>query len=153
MPPPVVPSNSPAVSLPPVTRSSSHSDFLTDIPDSSLLNNPTYHQPVAAPAFDYSGFPHGMTTMPPTETKPGWDVLSGLPGPAAGPSAQYPPRTPTARQMAPHQPKRMMTPKSNVTSSSHIHPPVSTSPVCLSVCLCVCVSVCVSDVFKVKPNM
>lgn len=142
LPAPVVPSNSASFqSCINSTTSSSSSQFEPDnISDPSLLTNSIFHQPATQPVYDFSTFPHTSTSADVSDTKPGWDVLSGdvlnelassasYSAPAAVTSPPYHQLPP--QQTAPRPAKRMTSPRSNV-ASSHMHPAWRASPVPMS---------------------
>jgi len=121
--------------------SSASSEFPADMSDASLLDDAVYQQQQqqqpGTPVYEYSTYPHSATV---TDSKPGWDVLSGLSGSsgyasttAAAASPQYHHHQQQqqqheaqrgARHVSPAQQpaaaRRMMSPRSNV-STSHMH--------------------------------
>ena len=125
---PVVPSNSESFQSCINSTASSSSQFPAD---PSLLNNPggpgssVYTDQPELPVYDYSTYQH--PAMP--DLKPGWDVLSGAAGStsydphASVNSPQYPP---APRHTTPRGAKRMINPRSSV-SSSHVQPSVCMS--------------------------
>jgi len=84
--------------------------------DPSLLNAPVYEQP-APPVYDYSDFPHSAMAA---DCKPDWGMSGGVTASASSPQYPVPPR-----QMTQRGARRMMAPRSNV-SSSYMHASVCT---------------------------